>query len=169
MKRISDKTWIGALTVVFAVTGCGGNMDYNEKAKTIGVKVNMKTVQTAAENYFKDHTYMYPTAIDDDFKSYFPGGDSVAKKPGTAPLNPFTGTGEWPILGTLANVEEARKATPDALVKGVIEYSPIDGGKNYGIRGGSETSKAITAEDASHMGTLVLSRDDFNKPAGAEK
>ncbi len=148
---------------VFAVTGCGGSMDYNERAKTIGVKANMKVVQEAAEKYFKDHTYMYPTAIDDDFKSYFPGGDPVAKKPGKAPLNPFNGTGEWPIIGTLTNVEEARKVAPDALAKGVIEYSPIDGGKSYGIRGGAESGKAIQGESASNLSTLVLSRDDFGK------
>jgi hypothetical protein len=165
MKLKSIKSsWVGALAlVVFAVTGCGGSMDYNERAKTIGVKANMKVVQEAAEKYFKDHTYMYPTVIDDDFKSYFPGGDSVAKKAGKAPLNPFNGTGEWPIIGTLTNVEEARKATPDVLAKGAIEYSPVDGGKSYGIRGGAETGKAITGESASNMGTLVLSRDDYGK------
>lgn len=169
MKRNSNKSsWVGALAVaVFAVTGCGGNMDYNERAKTIGVKANMKVVQTAAESYFKDHTYMYPTVIDDDFKSYFPGGDPVAKKAGKAPLNPFTGTADWPVLGTITNIEEARKATPDALIKGTIEYSPIDGGKSYGIRGGAETNKAITGDSASNMGTLVLSRDDYNKSSSS--
>lgn len=159
----NKSTWVGTLAVVvFAVTGCGGNLDYNEKAKTIGVKENMKTVQAAVEKYFSDHTYMYPTVIDDDFKSYFQGGDSVAKKPGKPPLNPFTGTEEWPVMGKITNLEEARKAAPDTLGKGVIEYSPLDGGKSYGIRAGAETGKAVSS-DQNNVATLVLSRDTFNK------
>lgn len=164
MKLNSKKSsWVLLGVVVFAVTGCGGSMDYNERAKTIAVKANMKLVQDAAEKYFKDHTYMYPTAIDDDFKSYFAGGDPVAKKAGKAPLNPFNGTAEWPILGTLTNVEETRKQAADTLAKGAIEYSPIDGGKSYGIRGGAENGKAIIGASASNLSTLVLSRDDYNK------
>jgi hypothetical protein len=170
MKRISNKSsWLGgALVVMLAVTGCNrGNVaeTYNERAKTIGVKANMKVVQAAAENYFKDHTYMYPTTLDDDFKSYFPGGDSVAKKPGKPPINPFTGLGEWPVVGAMTDLAKARLDTPTDMEKGKLEYNAIDNGKNYGIRGGSEASKAITSEDAGHMGTLVYSRDDYNKPA----
>lgn len=107
---------------------------------------------------------MYPTQIDDDFKSYFEGGDPASKKAGTPPINPFTGTPEWPVLGTITNLAAARQQIPIELQKGVIEYCALDGGKSYGIRGGADSGKAISSEDAAHMGTLVLSREDYNKP-----
>ncbi len=169
MKRISDKFVLcGALALSFVVSGCQQAQvadTYSERAKTIAVRANMVTVQAAAEKYFKDHTYMYPTMIDDDFKTYFPEGDPASKKEGKPPLNPFTGLGEWPILGSLTDLASARTATPTELKKGVIEYSPLESGKSYGIRAGADTGKAIHSEDAAQMGTLVLSRDDFQKPA----
>jgi len=162
MKRKAASLVIGALLMSGALTGCGGGKvaeTYDGRAKTIGVRANMVVVQEAAEKYFKDHTYMYPVTLDDDFKSYFPGGDSAAKKPGKPPINPFTGEAEWPVVGTITDLAQARSATPPAMKKGQLEYSAIDGGKNYGIRGGADTEKAIHSEDAAQMGTLVLSRD----------
>jgi hypothetical protein len=137
---------------------------YNEKAKTIAVKANMRTVQNAAEKYSTDHTFMYPTQIDDDFKCYFPEGDPAAKKAGKAPLNPFTGTAEWPVLGSVKDLSAARAEMPVELGKGVIEYSPLDGGKSYAIRGGAENGKAVVGDSAT-AGSTVLSRDDFEKPS----
>ena len=138
---------------------------YSERAKTYVVKANMKKVQAAAEAYFKDHTYMYPTKIDDDFKSYFDGGDPAAKKPGKGPNNPFTGNEEWPVLGGLTDPVAARQEVPMELGKGVIEYSAVDGGKNYAIRGGAENRKSITGENESNMGSYVISRDSVDKPS----
>lgn len=167
MKRTSDKLLLlGALTASFALSGCGGAQvadTYNERAKNFAVRANMVAVQNAAERYFKDHTYMYPTAIDDDFKSYFEGGDPASKKPGKGPINPFTGLGEFPVLGTITDIAQARMALPGDLPKGTIEYSPIDNGKSYGIRGGADVGKAMRSEDAAQMGTLVLSRDTYEK------
>lgn len=133
---------------------------YSEKAKTFVVKANMWKIKEAADNYSKDHLYMYPTQIDDDFKSYFAGGDPKAKKPGSAPINPFTGNPEWPIAGFLTSLEEARNVLPGPLKRGVLEYTSLEGGKSYAIRGGSELDKAIGAEDGgSDTPTLVISRD----------
>lgn len=133
---------------------------YSEKAKTWAVKGNMWAVREAAENYAKDHTYMYPTQIDDEFKSYFPGGDPKTKKPGKAPINPFTGKEEWPQLGYIVNLEDARNILPGGLKRGILEYTPLENGKSYAIRGGSEADKAIGAEDGgAETPTMVISRD----------
>jgi hypothetical protein len=152
----------------FAISSCSQAQvadTYSERAKTIAVRANMVEVQKAAEKYFKDHTYMYPTTIDADFKSYFEGGDPASKKAGKPPINPFTGNPEFPVLGTITDLAQARLATPFDVPKGVIQYSPLENGKSYGIVGGADTGKAIHSEDAAQMGTLVLSRDDYQKPA----
>ncbi|MBX3138976.1 hypothetical protein KF707_22305 [Candidatus Obscuribacterales bacterium] len=170
MKRTSDRLLLlGALTMALATTGCAGGGanvpdTINERAKTLVVRSNLLVVQKAAEKYFKDHTYMYPTAIDDDFKSYFEGGDPATKKPGNPPINPFTGNPEFPVLGTVTDLAQARQAPPSDLKRGVIEYSPLENGKSYGIRGGDEKDKAMHSEDAAQMGTLIISRDTW-KPS----
>ncbi len=151
------------------IMGCHGVQvadTYNERAKAIAARANLDVVQSAAEKYAKEHLYMYPTKIDDDFKACFPEGDPASKKPGKAPINPFTGIGEWPVMGKITDLVTARATTPEQIGKGIIEYSSLEGGKNYAIRGGADTGKAMDAEDASHVGTLVLSRDTYKKPEG---
>lgn len=137
---------------------------YDGKAKEIVVKANMKTVQNAAEKYASDHIYLYPKAIDDEFKYYFPDGDPAAKKIGTAPTNPFTGQAEWPILGKLVEVAASRANAPDPVQMGSVEYSPIDNAKSYAIRGGDANGKAIPGDNMSNSGVLLLSRDNYSKP-----
>ncbi len=167
MKRTANKLFLfGAITLSVAATGCAGGGanvpdTINERAKTIVVRSNLNEVQKAAEKYFKDHTYMYPTAIDDDFKSYFEGGDPATKKPGKPPINPFTGNPEFPVLGTITDLAQARQAPPGDLKRGVIEYNALEGGKSYGIRGGDEKDKALHSEDAAQAGTLIISRDTW--------
>ncbi len=170
MKRTSDKLLLlGALSMSLTASGCAGGGanipdTINERAKTLVVRSNLLEVQKAAEKYFKDHTYMYPTAIDDDFKSYFDGGDPATKKPGKPPINPFTGNPEFPVLGTITDLDQARQAPPGDLKRGVIEYSALENGKSYGIRGGDEKDKALHSEDAAQTGTLIISRDTW-KPS----
>lgn len=157
---------IGSLFGSILLTGCKGAQvadTYNERARAIAARANLEVVQAAAEKYAKEHLFMYPTKIDDDFKACFPEGDPASKKPGIAPINPFTGSPEWPVMGKVTDLATARALTPELIGKGVIEYSSLDGGKNYAIRGGADTGKAMDAEDASHVGTLVLSRDSYKK------
>ena len=134
---------------------------YGEKAKTIVVQANMSVVQKAAEKYFRDHSYMYPTQINDEFKYYFPNGDPAAKKVGDPPTNPFTGLGEWPVMGTITNVEKMRMTGPVDMKKGEIQYSAINGGKSYAIVAGGEDNKTITQKGIKMM--LVVSRDSYKK------
>lgn len=153
------------------LTSCsGGNVvgmagDYNDKAKTFTVIANMKVVQNNAEKYMRDHGYMYPMQIDDEFKSYFEGGDTAAKKPGNAPINPFTGSGEWPVLGSLTDVPKVKADPPVMLPKGQIEYSPMEGGKAYAVRGGDE--HGMTLVDAETKQVIVLTRDNFKSADSA--
>ena len=159
-------TFLLSVTLILAagfVSSCahqnvGVANSFDGEAKNLAVRANMKNTQAAAEAYFKDHTYMYPKEIDDEFKSYFPGGDVASKKPGNAFINPFTGQVEWPVLGSVTSVQAARSGPTKPLNKGVIEYSPIDGGKSYAIRGGGWDDKEITV--AGSKMPMVLSRKD---------
>ncbi len=171
MFGVSNRIYLIKASVVCLIllAGCQGAQvadTYNERARAISARANLEVVQNAAEKYAKEHLYLYPTQIDDDFKACFPEGDPATKKPGKAPLNPFTGNPEWPVIGKVTDLVAARTTTPEQIGKGVIEYSPINGGKDYAIRGGADTGKAMDAEDASHVGTLVLSRDTFKKSTG---
>lgn len=163
--NFSIATVLTALVCSTILTSCsGGNVvgiagDYNDKAKTFTVIANMKVVQNNAEKYMRDHGYMYPMQIDDEFKSYFDGGDIAAKKPGNAPINPFTGSGEWPVLGSLTDISKVKSDPPVMMPKGQIEYSPLDGGKGYAIRGGDE--HGMTLVDPESKQVIVLSRDNF--------
>lgn len=134
---------------------------FDGAAKNLAVKANMLRVQEAAENYFKDHTYMYPTELNDDFKSYFPGGDPASHKPGNALTNPFTGQSEWPQIGTIQDLKSARAGLPKTMAKGSVEYSPINGGKSYAIRGGGFDDKEVPQVNSNSP--LVLSRDNYKK------
>ena len=152
------------LILPMALSSCAGlevANSYSEKAKTLVVRSNMKKVQLAAEKYFGEHSYRYPTAIDDDFKSYFKASDDEGNESSNSLTNPFTGTEEWPVLGSVTDLEAARQQQPEALKRGTLEYSPIEGGKSYAIRGGAENDLAIADEEKGT--TLVLSRDDFDR------
>lgn len=158
---------LSVTTLMFGLLVCFGCQQaqvagtFDGAAKNLAVKSNMKRVQAAVEAYFRDHTYMYPVQIDDDFKSYFEGGDTSAHKAGSPPTNPFTGQGEWPVLGEIKDPKEARAGLPKAMPKGVIEYSPIDGGKSYAIRAGGYDDKEIPEMNSNSP--MVLSRDTFEK------
>ena len=146
------------------VTGCQQARvagSYDGAAKNLAVKANMLRVQEAAENYFSDHTYMYPPELNDDFKSYFPGGDPASHKPGSPLTNPFTGQPEWPTIGTIQDLKTARAGLPKAMPKGAIEYSPINCGKSYAIRGGGFDDKEVPHVNSNSP--LVLSRDNYKK------
>lgn len=167
-KLVKSQALKGLLSVTFlflalSICSCnqptGVSSPFDGKAKDLAVKSNMMRVQAAAEAYFKDHTYMYPNEINDEFKSYFAGGDVASKKPGSALTNPFTGQMEWPVIGTITDLKQARSGFAKPLQKGVIEYSPINGGKSYAIRGGGYEDKELTMVNGA--APLVLSRDDF--------
>lgn len=130
------------------------------KADTSSVKANMRTAQLAAESYATDHEGRYPTSVDFNFKSYYPGGSNggASLSEGSAPVNPFTMQAEWPSEGTVSDVRAARSDSSATLKPGQIEYSVIYDNAHfplsYAIRGGDSTGKVVLGSSDS---PLVLS------------
>lgn len=119
----------------------------------LAVLANMMAVQFAAESYYEKFG-KFPVSLDAEFKNCFPnhafgqqpqkGIDSpIATSTGLPLRNPFTKKLEWPVLGRFKTVKEARFTPPGELKPGVIEYNPIDGGKDYAIRAGGPDGKAF--------------------------
>jgi hypothetical protein len=100
------------------------------------VRQNMREVQVAAEHYASDHGHnQYPVAMDDSFKTYFPGG-SPNNPSVVGVANPFTGSNEFPLIGHRTSVEETRKSKPFKVGGiGQVEYSALGNGDGYIIVG----------------------------------
>ncbi|HEY9787817.1 MAG TPA: hypothetical protein V6D17_20690 [Candidatus Obscuribacterales bacterium] len=124
---------------------------------TVRTRMNMRTVQWAAERY-KEDRHVYPADIDADFKCYFPGGDPSKHREGRRLPNAFTGKLEWPVRGKVKNYILERLKPPDSIPPGVVEYNAVDGFRNYAIRGGDKNGKAIPGP-AGPKTTLVISKD----------
>jgi type II secretory pathway pseudopilin PulG len=123
-----------------------------DKARNASVKANMRTAQIVAESYATDHNGLYPTEINGDFESYYPGGSNggSSREPGTAgraPVNPYDGKAEWPVIGHVKDVSASRQDVSAVLSEGEVEYSPIYTGKHqptsYAIRGGGKGGRVI--------------------------
>ena len=109
-----------------------------DKAREASVKANMRTAQIAAEQFAVDRAGFYPSTVDTAYQSYFPGGGSDQTTPGKASVNPFTNTNEFPILGSVTDVQATRSAPPSGVGSaGQIVYSGIASG------GGEPTGYAI--------------------------
>ena len=128
-----------------------------DKAREASVKGNMRTAQIAAEAYAVDSAGSYPQGVDTAYESYFPGGQSDKQTSGNAPVNPFTSNAEWPKVGSVSDVQTARKTAPSSSIgsAGQIEYSSITNGTSYAIRGGNK--KGVPLGGVSAGTTLVLS------------
>lgn len=117
---------------------------------------NARTVQWAAERYAETYK-RYPIGVTTMFKYCFPEGDTV-KKEGKRLFNPYTKKLFWPVTGKVNGISNARNSKPSSLPRGSIEYSCINGGKNYAIRiGGSNNLAEIGIRGA--RSTLVIGRD----------
>lgn len=111
----------------------------------LAVLANMMAVQFAAESYYEQFG-KFPTVLDAGFKNCFPNHQTGLSKrtiTGLPLRNPYTQRLEWPRLGTFKTVKDARFTPPGDLQPGVIEYNPIDGGKDYAIRAGGPNGKAF--------------------------
>lgn len=123
----------------------------------LALRANMLAVQWAAEMYAESHN-RFPLAVDDQFKKCFPSQDPAHKNIGLPLRNPFTQKLEWPVLGNQKTVRDARFTPPGDLKAGVIEYNPIDGGKDYAIRAGGKDGKALMRHNNAKQ-TLILSKE----------
>jgi len=126
---------------------------------------NTRTVEWAAERYAEDHENKFPALIDDLFKSYFPGGDSIKKIVGNPLPNPCSHKLEWPILGKIADIARARIKMPDPMPPGQVEYTALSGGTNYAIRAGACSGKAL-ANKGKNLNTYVLAKDGDGTKSG---
>ncbi len=122
------------------------------------VRYNMRTFQIVLESYAVDHDGNYPLQIDGAFKTLLSSG-AGDKKIAWPQKNPFTGKLEWPVLGKFKNLTEARSQEYDQLARGAIEYTPLDGGKGYGIRGGGHDGRVLRMVSAPAK-VLVISSDE---------
>ena len=102
------------------------------------VKENMVKVQAAAECYASHHQGRYPTKIDNAFHSYFPFGsyDDETFSTLSCIYNPYTHSKDLPVLGSMKNASQARSQISARILEGATEYSPVENGKGYVIRGG---------------------------------
>lgn len=111
------------------------------------VRENMRKVQAAAEGYASHHQGLYPTKIDNAFHSYFPFGGSDDETFSTLSciFNPYTHSKDLPILGNLKSAEAGLCQLSKKITEGATEYSPIENGKSYAIRGGGLKGAVIMA------------------------
>jgi len=132
-----------------------------DKAREASVKANMRTAQISAESFATDAGGTYPDSVSDAYKGYFPGGPSDGQSAGSAkaPVNPFTNTNEWPIAGSITDVQATRNAAPTNVGSaGQIEYSQIASNGSttaYAIRGARKNGLGLGGNAPNT--TLVLS------------
>lgn len=123
-----------------------------QREKENYVRDNMRKVQAAAEGYASHHQGRYPTKIDKAFHSYFPFGGSDDETFSTLSCiyNPYTHSKDLPILGTLKSVDEGLRQLSKKIAEGATEYSPLENGKSYAIRGGGEKGAILMAGTSGH-------------------
>jgi len=128
-----------------------------DKAREASVKANMRTAQIAAEAYATDNGGSYPTAVDAKYTSYYPGGGSDGVTAATAgPVNPFSGTNEFPTAGTLSGTPQAlRTSGAETGSAGQIKYLAATGNTTYGIVGFKKDGKMLGGTSSGTF--LVLS------------
>jgi len=147
---------MGARVSPFFIARLG---DSTAAAKEAAVRSNMRTLQIVVESYATDHAGLYPIAIDDSVRVYFPGGDehSVA---GQASRNPFTKEPEWPLLCSIKDLY--RDVAETSVPAGAVEYTPMSDstGKitSYAIIGGGHDGLALRRRSDPSL-TLVYSNN----------
>jgi prepilin-type N-terminal cleavage/methylation domain-containing protein len=150
------------IVLILAAVALPHYVGSQDKSREATVKNNMRVAQIAAEGYAFEKGGLYPDKIDEQYFSFFPGGPGDGKSVGKAhgPENPYSHKFEWPIAGTITDVDSTRQSAPTAVGSaGQIEYSPISGANGvraYAIRGARQNGEAIPGPTP--MSTLVLTR-----------
>jgi type II secretory pathway pseudopilin PulG len=152
------------IVLILAAVALPHYVGSQDKTREATVKNNMRVAQIAAESYAAEKGGLYPDKVDEQYFSFFPGGSGDGKTMGRAhgPENPYTLKYEWPIAGTVSDVQGARDSAPTEVGSaGQIEYSPIAGANGvraYAIRGARKNGQALPG--LSPMSTFVLTRQN---------
>ncbi len=122
-------------------------LNAESKEKNDKVLVNMHIAQIAVESYAADHGNMYPAAIDDALKSYYPGGNADGLTPASqGTMNPYSKRPEFPVLGTLIATPTAvrtNEPAPTGGEPGQIVYIPLDNNHTYAMLGTAGSGRAL--------------------------
>ncbi len=118
----------------------------------LDVKANMSRVQLSVETYQGKHN-AYPKDQSELEESLH----------GQFPINPFTNLPERPSIGTAIDEEFATR-TSCLLQPGQIEYSPMNRGANYIIRGGAASGKALMGPSPGRTYVLSGNLRIYNQP-----
>jgi transcriptional regulator with XRE-family HTH domain len=103
-------------------------------ALELQVKASMSKLQVSVESYWRKHN-VYPNDVTELMEALT---DQL-------PINPFTNKPERPSMGTAID-EEAAIRVSSILRPGEIEYSPIEKGANYIIRGGGNDGRGLAGQ-----------------------
>lgn len=97
---------------------------------------NMLDLEQNLIEYARNHNGRFPEKIDDDLKGSFRNDEGHY----ITPINPFTGKPQWPQLGNVVEIANARKEKFGSVSTGATEYSPLRDTNGivtgYAIRGG---------------------------------
>lgn len=118
----------------------------------LDVVANMTRLQLAVETYAANH-HKYPQDKR-ELEEALCGRELV---------NPFNRQPEIPTIGTAID-EEFATQTSFELLPGEIEYSPINSGVNYIIRGGAANGKALPGPSPGFTYTLSGNLRSYNQP-----
>lgn len=157
--------YINLIILLFLVSSCAESgkrqLSENDAQKESELKESMQRIQMGVEHYAADHgSDKYPTELNNEFKSYLPGGVEGSEPAAFGTINPFTGKNEFITVNTsLKDVHAARFGPRIALKPGEILYCPVNGGSGYLIVGGGIDGKAIP-DDKNPGQLLVLSNID---------
>jgi transcriptional regulator with XRE-family HTH domain len=116
------------------------------------VKAAMSNLQLAVETFAQKH-------------KRYPRNESELREClcGKLPVNPFTQKAECPSIGTAVDEEYATRVSC-VLEPGQIEYSPMNKGANYIIRGGAANGKALPGPAPGSTYVLSGNLRSYNQP-----
>jgi hypothetical protein len=123
--------------------------DERDRHRDRTVRQNMRATQLAAEHFAADHGgNLYPSEVNEEFRTYFPGGVDGRREAPVGPINAFTGTNEFPTMSTaIKKVEETRHGKRFEIPAGAIWYCALDGGQSYAIVGGAHDNRVLMDEN----------------------
>ncbi len=122
-------------------------LNAENKANDDKTRVNLIITQVALESYAADHNNLYPAAVDDALKSYYPGGMADGKTPvSQGPVNSYTKQPEFPIVAKLPATPVAICSEEPASTggeRGQVVYVPQDDRRTYALLGTTGSGKSI--------------------------